>query len=296
MNIINKIACRIIIIVFFVLASACNTVPTSSSSSTAGSPPPGSSSSSSSSSSSGTSAGSPAGSQSTSSSAGAGKQSSASRAGSQGAGEEDGNASQTGAKKQGGEGEKSDDEILADALGEFDREINRTRTEAGEQDESNNQATGMGSKTGTGSDSGEGAQTSEEKARQLDEQLNRKFAKFDNLMLGEREKVAKGDNEAGSGNGMSGMGDGLGDGDGGDGNTANDPLQTAMANGSSTSGSLGVKSTRQVDSISEAPADVGNGQDDDIIARQLREAAQKERDPELRAKLWDEYRKYKKGA
>jgi hypothetical protein len=40
---------------------------------------------------------------------------------------------------------------------------------------------------------------------------------------------------------------------------------------------------------------VGSGADDDIVARQLREAAMKEQDPELREKLWDEYRKYKQG-
>lgn len=33
--------------------------------------------------------------------------------------------------------------------------------------------------------------------------------------------------------------------------------------------------------------------DDDIIARQLREAAEKETDPELKEKLWEEYRKYR---
>jgi hypothetical protein len=33
--------------------------------------------------------------------------------------------------------------------------------------------------------------------------------------------------------------------------------------------------------------------DDDVIARQLREAAMKETDPELREKLWAEYRRYK---
>ncbi len=42
------------------------------------------------------------------------------------------------------------------------------------------------------------------------------------------------------------------------------------------------------------PADIPGGDDDDVVARQLREAAQKERDPVLRDKLWDEYRKYKK--
>ena len=44
------------------------------------------------------------------------------------------------------------------------------------------------------------------------------------------------------------------------------------------------------------PPDVGDGHDDDVVARQLREAAMKEDDPELREKLWDEYREYKKSA
>ena len=42
------------------------------------------------------------------------------------------------------------------------------------------------------------------------------------------------------------------------------------------------------------PSDIPDGSDDDIVARQLREAAMKETDPELRERLWDEYRKYKK--
>ena len=41
------------------------------------------------------------------------------------------------------------------------------------------------------------------------------------------------------------------------------------------------------------PPDVGDGSDDDIVARQLREAAIAEDDPELREKLWEEYRRYK---
>jgi len=45
----------------------------------------------------------------------------------------------------------------------------------------------------------------------------------------------------------------------------------------------------------DAPTDVGTGNDDDVIARQLREAAQSEADPALREKLWAEYRAYKRG-
>lgn len=42
-----------------------------------------------------------------------------------------------------------------------------------------------------------------------------------------------------------------------------------------------------------APADIPDGNDDDVVARQLREAAMREPDPEVREKLWSEYRKYK---
>lgn len=41
------------------------------------------------------------------------------------------------------------------------------------------------------------------------------------------------------------------------------------------------------------PADIPDGNDDDVVARQIREAATRESDPELREKLWAEYRKYK---
>ena len=36
-------------------------------------------------------------------------------------------------------------------------------------------------------------------------------------------------------------------------------------------------------------------EDDDVVARQLREAAEQETDPEVKEKLWEEYRKYKEG-
>ena len=43
----------------------------------------------------------------------------------------------------------------------------------------------------------------------------------------------------------------------------------------------------------DVPSDIPDGRDDDIVARELREAAMKETDPELRERLWEEYRKYK---
>jgi hypothetical protein len=41
------------------------------------------------------------------------------------------------------------------------------------------------------------------------------------------------------------------------------------------------------------PDDIAVIMDDDIVAKQLREAALAEEDPELRERLWEEYRKYK---
>jgi len=43
------------------------------------------------------------------------------------------------------------------------------------------------------------------------------------------------------------------------------------------------------------PEDIPSAQGDDIVAQQLREAAIAETDPELKEKLWEEYRRYKAG-
>ena len=45
---------------------------------------------------------------------------------------------------------------------------------------------------------------------------------------------------------------------------------------------------------SKTAADLPDARDDDIIARQLREAAMQEQDPQLKEKLWEEYRRYKR--
>jgi hypothetical protein len=47
------------------------------------------------------------------------------------------------------------------------------------------------------------------------------------------------------------------------------------------------------DDIILIPEDIGDGRNDDIVLRQIRDAAMNERDPVLREKLWDEYRRIK---
>lgn len=44
-----------------------------------------------------------------------------------------------------------------------------------------------------------------------------------------------------------------------------------------------------------ATPDTPDARDDDVVARQLREAAMAETDPELRERLWEEYERYKAG-
>jgi hypothetical protein len=267
--------------------SACNTVPSSSSSSNGSPSSGGSSGSSSPSSGSSGSRGSQSGS-SSSSGSGMGQIGSqsgvpVSQAGSQNGGMQEGQHGGT------GQGAKTDDEILADALGEFGKERNNVEHQGeGENGESSGVGEASTSATlGAAGGSGQGGLTEEERAGVLNAQLNDKFAKFDDLMLGERERVSKGENETGSGSGYE---------DGADDGSADEPLQTAMVDQPAMPGRAGFPGDIRTEDLPPAPSDVDDGQDDDIIARQLREAAQKERDPELRAKLWEEYRKYKKGA
>ena len=70
--------------------------------------------------------------------------------------------------------------------------------------------------------------------------------------------------------------------------------ETEGADGGGMVGGSSATGDREgVGSDARIPPDVGDGSDDDIVARQLREAAVAEDDPELRDKLWDEYRRYK---
>jgi hypothetical protein len=65
--------------------------------------------------------------------------------------------------------------------------------------------------------------------------------------------------------------------------------ETAGTKQEGSKGAAGTQST-----VQEQPSRP-SGYDDDIVARQIREAAEKETDPELKEKLWKEYEDYKKG-
>ncbi len=94
---------------------------------------------------------------------------------------------------------------------------------------------------------------------------------------------------AGSGQASGGEGSSAGEGEaGGRGESAGGESATQGGGGGVGGGVLGGSGPNAV------PADIPDGRDDDIVARQLREAAMKETDPELRERLWEEYRQYKK--
>ena len=173
--------------------------------------------------------------------------------------------------------EKTDDEILAEAL----QELNK-RVEPAQQGE------GAGEHMQQ-ADAGGPATTDTEKKQALGEELEEGFADFDRLMLSEQQAMNEEANQEGYG--------GFPDDDMPVGSDpaqglADEPLQTAMVDTDPVS----IKGEADIPtrSHSQIPPDLVDAKDDDIIARQLREAAMKEQDPELREKLWDEYRKYKR--
>jgi len=135
----------------------------------------------------------------------------------------------------------------------------------------------------------------------LDSQLNASLAKFDGLLLDEMEEI-----RAGSSGKLQ--------------NLATEAAEAAKrlrekgldvdTSGSKSSG--GNQEDRESRTGAETAAGDGsrkggegpaseaqrraNYGDDDIVARQLREAAENETDPELKEKLWKEYEEYKKSS
>ncbi len=163
--------------------------------------------------------------------------------------------------------------------------------------------------------------TQNERTAQIHRQFDISFGEFDGYIRGEQAVIAG--QRGGRGGGMSGR-DGMGDAAGaGGGQEGGDGAGGAEGSGgdrtgAGQSGSGGGQGQGQGQGQqgqqgqgqsggggvgggaaggggpNTIPADIPDGSDDDVIARQLREAAINESDPELREKLWQEYRNYKK--
>ncbi|MDH3347843.1 MAG: hypothetical protein OEM02_07065 [Desulfobulbaceae bacterium] len=173
------------------------------------------------------------------------------------------------------------------------------------------------------------SQTSTEAVSQLDASLLEALGDFDEMLLKEEEHInvkkghtsegaAGGPGSSAGGSGMTGTGNGAGlAGQGNNGSasqgsdtqqstaTLNEGPQTQTGSKDSTAQPVG----KGGDTTSDPAAGSGSGtagavtgsqkmdsintSNDDIVARQLREAAENETNPELKRKLWEEYRRYK---
>ncbi|MDE0929824.1 MAG: hypothetical protein OSA77_03990 [Halioglobus sp.] len=151
---------------------------------------------------------------------------------------------------------------------------------------------GYGSPTGMPA-GGSGPLTPAEQVAILDAQLEQGAGEFDTIIMetqaqqraAARAQAAKRPpTTIASASGGAGQGNGP------------DEDGTAEAGSYSTGGGMGGASAGgsvpQNTAKYPAPVDIPSGNNDDVVARQLREAAMREPDPAVRERLWDEYRKY----
>ncbi|MCF6225717.1 MAG: hypothetical protein L3J22_05355 [Xanthomonadales bacterium] len=157
--------------------------------------------------------------------------------------------------------------------------------------------------------------TAAEKTAAVVDRFNASLGDFDEKLLREQDRVKARKAQAasaGGGGGANGTGEGESAADGSEGAQAEDGTE----NGDGETGESGQQSGQQGDETgtsnnnssnassgrpsggkpSSAPPGTPDGRNDDVIARQLREAAEQETDPELKRKLWAEYRRYKQGS
>lgn len=126
--------------------------------------------------------------------------------------------------------------------------------------------------------------TEADELRALERELTSSLSEFDEMLLQEMQKAT----EQSGGSPAQGSAGLQAAGRSGDGSEVTEEQVDVPQR--PTSGTTSTGPTRDL------PPDIPDGRDDDIVARQIREAAEKETDPVLREKLWEEYRKYKQSA
>ena len=144
-----------------------------------------------------------------------------------------------------------------------------------------------------------------ERQAALDAELDAGMAEFDEMLLREQQRVraasppAQGTRAALPGSGGEDAREGGVEAASGaaaeGGGEARPGSSTAGPNQDRRAATKGPGAGGGSDTDIEAPPDVSDAGDDDVVARQLREAAEQERDPALKKKLWEEYRRYKQG-
>jgi len=160
------------------------------------------------------------------------------------------------------------DARLDESLGDFDESV-MSGTEV-----PNDQGVDILDPVGAGGDSGEMAQGPIFEEGNLEEGeggLGGTSSGGENMEVAERAESGSGAQGGASGAAGAGAPGGKGNGSG---------------NGNGSQGG-----NQGAEEVIPLPADVGDGRNDDIVLRQIRDAATHEKDPVLREKLWDEYRR-----
>ena len=148
------------------------------------------------------------------------------------------------------------------------------------------------------------AKTLAEEVTELDQILAESLGAFDEMLLKEQEMVASRQPRQRESGGGGTTGRSSGGGEGRDGKSGKAGSEESGQHGAGEQDHGQTATTTAAGKPGQADGQTGNvsgrgrnklNADDDIVARQLREAAEKETDPELKEKLWDEYRKYKAG-
>jgi hypothetical protein len=150
----------------------------------------------------------------------------------------------------------------------------------------------------------EPAMTADERKRALARKLDESLNDFDSTLEDEQRRTAA-ERDARTASAASTRGDEIGDegrgssGRSGDLRSERDRRQSTVAGGVRGAGGAvgGARDRGAVGAGSGAPdRGIPSGDDDDIVARRLRRAAEQETDPELKEKLWQEYIEYKRNA
>lgn len=134
-----------------------------------------------------------------------------------------------------------------------------------------------------------------------EDEFEKSLGDFDDSLLEEQQKVSQvsRDMDAFETNQAGGGVVGLGGQAGADGQRSGGSVGVVNTASGASGGNGREEAVGSVDTLTKqeigerTPEDIPNGIDDDIVAKQLREAALAEEDPELRERLWDEYRAYK---
>jgi hypothetical protein len=150
------------------------------------------------------------------------------------------------------------------------------------------------------------ASTDSERVAQMEEQLEESMSDYDGMILRERDYIQNRENQKGSQEEVARVDradlyDEAGEGES-TGKPGNQTAQRSVNNESSgrSGENYEMEATARKGDFKHnkthfpAPTNIPSGHDDDVVARQIREAATREADPKLREKLWQEYRKYKK--